>query len=117
MRQQLANPRKRNFGTPDILPKGFVDACVGVCRHVFTFLRMHVWVYVGMSCGAASSLAEALTNKRPARVPATTSTVLPVRPLLVLPLGEPAISKLQKKKSSPGLVISRSVPVTLALLL
>ena len=54
--------------------------------HLFQrFLWMHVWVYVGMSCGAASSLVEALTNKRPARVPATTSTVLPVRPFLGLP--------------------------------
>jgi hypothetical protein len=59
-----------------------------------------VWVYVGMSCGSASSLAEALTNKRPARVPATTSTVLPVRPFLGLP-GEPPISpKTQKKKNA-----------------
>ena len=110
MRQQLANPRKRNFDTPDILSKGFVDACVGVCRHVFTFLRMHVWVYVGMSCGAASSLAEALTNKRPARVPATTSTVLPVRPFLGLPREAPISQKLKKKKLSGDLEIRDLFP-------
>ena len=79
---------------------------------VDTLLRAHQLVsrgehdaaYAAFAAARAAARSEVLAGEEEAK-------------LLVLPLGEPAISKLKKKKSSPGLVISRSVPLTLALLL